>query len=379
MRKETKAIDCQQCSPVERETRIKIAMDHRTKVFEFYQKKDFSSCLGLIDKAPMGIRESTHYKVLKASCLVNLGKKINEAHQLLDGVIAKETENAFAYYGKGLAFMFQKNFEEAIDFLDKAIEHDKTGSMQKAREMKDEAIKMMTTSDGVVANKENIVTDGEKEERQTKSARTKLSTTMTTATTAIKVNQVIEVQEKEKTKKPNDKSKICSICSKSFTKTFSLNRHMALHTGNRPFKCTQCELSFVQKSDLQRHEATHKDEYNHECKTCLKTFKTKKNLQGHQLVHSTVHSFQCKLCPKTFKLESLLNFHQNLHKSPKDEPFACDICGKTFAEKLYINAHIRTHFNSKLFTCNLCKFTYSTVSRFGHHFREFHVIGKGNV
>lgn len=353
-------------------------MDHHTNVAANYHKKDFSSCLKLIDKAPRGIRELSHYRVLKASCLVNLGNKINEAHRLLDGVIATETENAFAYYVKGLAFMHERKFREAAEFFDKAIKHDKTGSMQKASEMKDEAIKMMA-NDGVGGNKENIVSDAMvEEEKPTMNIKTNLTTTMTAVATkaAAKVIEVGKVQEE---KKPQDDLKTCNICSKSFTKAYSLTRHKAVHTGNRPFKCANCNYAFIQKSDLKRHEVTHTDEFNFKCTFCTRVFQTKKSLQGHQLVHSSDRPHDCKVCSKTFKLESMLKFHQNLHKPEKDFSFKCDTCGKTFPTKTHINSHIKAHFNAKLFACNLCKFTYSTIARFGHHFREFHVIGKGNV
>lgn len=358
-------------------------MDHHANVVANYQKKKFSSCLSLIDKAPRGIRETTHYKVLKASCLVNMGQKVIAAHELLVEVIAKEAENAFAYYVKGLAFMHQKNFQEAIASFNKAIKHDKTGSMQKAREMKDEAIKMMT-SDGVGGNNESIVSDAKKEKKSTKSANDNLPTTMTAA-------KVMEVGKVEEKKKSEANLKKCNICSKTFTKTSSLVRHKALHTGDRPFKCADCDFAFVQKSDLKRHGATHKGTplkfrgsvrasvQSFSCSTCNKTFKTKENLQGHQLVHSSDRPFKCTLCSKNFKLESLLKVHQNSHKPANEDPFQCDWCGKTFPTKQNIDSHITTHFNAKLFACNLCKFTYSTVVRFGHHFREFHLIGKGNV
>lgn len=353
-------------------------MDLHAKLCDDYQKKDYSSCLRLIAKAPKGIREIDVYRVLKASCLVNQGTKINEAHQLLDGVIAKETNNAFAFYAKGLAFMHQKDYKEAVNFFDKAIEHDRTGSMQMAKQLRDDAIKTMTNDEVGGANKENMMSDTKQEISHSENKL--LTTTMTTvmATTVAEVNKVSKVQEENK---PQDETNTCTVCSKSFNKKFSLIRHMVSHTGERPFVCDHCDQAFTQKFDLKRHETIHSDEFNFECPTCSRKFRTKKTAQAHQSVHKDEPPFKCALCQKTFKLEKFLSHHQKIHeKAPEKQPnFECDVCGKKFLAKTYIESHIKSHFNTKLFTCNLCKFTYSTITRFGNHFREFHIIGKGNV
>lgn len=69
---------------------------------------------------------------MKAACTVSLQNNIEEAHNILDDILIKEPENAFALYVKGLVFLEQKNFHQVLDFFNKAIEDDGTGDMQKA-------------------------------------------------------------------------------------------------------------------------------------------------------------------------------------------------------------------------------------------------------
>lgn len=47
--------------------------------------------------------------------------------------------------------------------------------------------------------------------------------------------------------------KACPICGNYFT---NVNRHMRVHTGERPFKCTVCERTFSQSTSMKRHMKT---------------------------------------------------------------------------------------------------------------------------
>ncbi|CAG5123125.1 unnamed protein product [Candidula unifasciata] len=86
----------------------------------------------------------------------------------------------------------------------------------------------------------------------------------------------------ENWKSPNQKIFICSVCEKRFTKKYHVDRHMLIHTGEKPHKCTDCGRCFNNKSNLMSHiQLVHKKLTPYLCDLCHETFKRKKMLLEH--------------------------------------------------------------------------------------------------
>ncbi|XP_013113548.1 zinc finger protein 236 [Stomoxys calcitrans] len=56
----------------------------------------------------------------------------------------------------------------------------------------------------------------------------------------------------------NTENFTCRICSKVLSSASSLDRHVLVHTGERPFNCKYCHLTFTTNGNMHRHMRTHK-------------------------------------------------------------------------------------------------------------------------
>ncbi|XP_055083995.1 gastrula zinc finger protein xFG20-1-like [Periophthalmus magnuspinnatus] len=133
----------------------------------------------------------------------------------------------------------------------------------------------------------------------------------------------------------------CSVCKKRFGTKQILQRHIRVHTGERPFSCLICTKTFTEKSHLDRHIKIHTGERPYSCLTCKKTFTQKASLDYHVMIHTGNKPFSCSTCEKTFSQKSNRDAHLRIHTG--ERPYSCSICNKGFAQSSNLKTHMRTH------------------------------------
>nr|XP_016849303.1 PREDICTED: zinc finger protein 148 isoform X6 [Anolis carolinensis] len=117
------------------------------------------------------------------------------------------------------------------------------------------------------------------------------------------------------------KSHICEHCNAAFRTNYHLQRHVFIHTGEKPFQCSQCEMRFIQKYLLQRHEKIHTGEKPFRCDECGMRFIQKYHMERHKRTHSGEKPYQCEYCLQFFsRTDRVLKHKRMCHENRDKKP-----------------------------------------------------------
>ncbi|KAM9700005.1 LOW QUALITY PROTEIN: early growth response protein 4 [Menidia menidia] len=86
---------------------------------------------------------------------------------------------------------------------------------------------------------------------------------------------------------PKAKPFTCTVhgCERRFSRSDELNRHVRIHTGQKPFTCAICARSFSRSDHLTTHTRTHTGEKPFSCEVCGKRFARSDERKRHGRVH----------------------------------------------------------------------------------------------
>lgn len=127
-------------------------------------------------------------------------------------------------------------------------------------------------------------------------------------------------------------------CDKKFVDPSSVSKHLVIHNkGERPFVCSLCTASFNRLGALRYHEKTHRQERSHKCSVCSKTFLAKYDLTKHFRTHSGEKPYGCNYCDKRFSISKNAKVHQRVHT--KERPFQCSHCEVKFSYRSSLKQH----------------------------------------
>jgi len=174
----------------------------------------------------------------------------------------------------------------------------------------------------------------------------------------------------------------CKVCGYRFKRRRDLERHMTIHTGEKPYKCRFCDKKFRLESAHKMHELRHKgelpqcgvcggrfvclvkhmlihstDSYKHICSVCQKAFRVAGRLKRHMLTHTGEKPYTCQDCGGRYRSSTYLKKHiRRLHAgdAAQENNHVCSVCGKAFPENALLNIHMRIHTGEKPYKCETC-------------------------
>lgn len=152
----------------------------------------------------------------------------------------------------------------------------------------------------------------------------------------------------------------CSICGKCLSSASSLDRHMLVHSGERPYKCSVCSQTFTTNGNMHRHMKIHDKDAAATIPTSppsspVKRRRSSTGITKRKLIHTDEKEAEE---PSSKKVVEDAVEEQAVSKG-QDEQLPCPICFKILTSKSELDTHMESHPDTAL-RCDLCCMTFRT-------------------
>ena len=158
---------------------------------------------------------------------------------------------------------------------------------------------------------------------------------------------------------PTGQAKVyhCCLCGKMLSSFSSLDRHMLVHSGERPFSCIFCGQTFTTNGNMHRHQRTHGmktpgDEGELGMEAGIPECKARKRLLA---------PGQEELC------SGVSNNNQSSKELFASQSVTCPACSDTFVNDISVETHILNAHSGEPLKCDQCTAMYPTFQNLKLH------------
>ncbi|KAG0711193.1 Zinc finger protein 569 [Chionoecetes opilio] len=209
----------------------------------------------------------------------------------------------------------------------------------------------------------------------------------------------------------NPKMHNCPYCDFSSNVLSRLQRHISVHSGDRPYACPHCPYSCSRKGNLQTHIRTHTGEKPYSCPHCSyrssRMFSLKSHITSRHPPHSLRSPNTCGLAEEEEEVEveelwleaggsaaatppqygsttALTVDHTEdigpwwrgratagggKSLTPSSKVLTCSFCTYTTNVQTNLKKHARTHTGEKPYACSYCPFRATQTENLKRHIR----------
>lgn len=119
---------------------LKQLRTYEEKAHQCYEKQDYRTCLFHVDSAMKIAQACQRLKLLKAECLVLLGR-VDEANDIAIGIMKIDSNNSDAIYVRGLTLYYNDNLEKGIMHFERTLQLDPDHKKAKLMRTKSRGLK----------------------------------------------------------------------------------------------------------------------------------------------------------------------------------------------------------------------------------------------
>nr|XP_015210078.1 PREDICTED: ras-responsive element-binding protein 1 isoform X2 [Lepisosteus oculatus] len=149
----------------------------------------------------------------------------------------------------------------------------------------------------------------------------------------------------------------CSICGKSLSSASSLDRHMLVHSGERPYKCSVCGQTFTTNGNMHRHMKIHDKDPSSVVPSSPPSPTKRRRLSTKRKLSQEGDTEKPEDPPSKRASEESPGDEQDT--KVEEDLLHCPICFKTFICKYGLETHMETHPDTTL-RCDLCCISFRT-------------------